>query len=323
MRSLNLSTVPSHVNYLIPIVYYLMVKLIYNVINILIHVIRENHSDVVDLVFLTRLWFNTQILEPLDFSANTASKEEIAQNKSLKETAIQIYTLIDNFDKDDTDLNIISIEDFLQNLSLTHDKYITALRSCLKRPTVFLQRNMNELRINAHNETVLYLWKANMNLQYILDPYACVVYVVSYIGKAQRGMSKLLKDALLHYKAGDSTIKERLRGIANKFQNCSEVSAQEVSYHLLSLPLSKCSRANVIINTGPADKRVRILKSKPILQGMPHDSEAILQPGLIEHYIQRPDQLENVCLAEFGAMYDFQSNTKILKINPEFEGWKF
>ena len=66
-------------------------------------------------------------------------------------------------------------------------------------------------------------------------------------------------------------------------------------------------------------KSVRILKSKPILQGMLHDSEAILQPGLIEHYIQRPDQLENVCLAEFAAMFDFQSNTKVLKINPEFE----
>ena len=126
----------------------------------------------------------TQILEPLHFNANTASKEEIAQNKSLKETSIKIYTLLDNFDKGDTDLGIISIENFLQNLSLTHDEYIIALRSCLKRPTVFLQRNMNELRINAHNETVLYLWKANMDLQYILDPYACVVYVVSDIGKA-------------------------------------------------------------------------------------------------------------------------------------------
>ena len=66
-----------------------------------------------------------------------------------------------------------------------------------------------------------------MDLQYILDPYACVVYVVSYIGKAQRGMSKLLKDALLHYKAGDTIIKEKLRGIANKFQNFSEVSARK------------------------------------------------------------------------------------------------
>ena len=46
-----------HVHYLISIVYYLMVKLIYNVINTLIHVIRENHSEVVDMVFLTHLWF--------------------------------------------------------------------------------------------------------------------------------------------------------------------------------------------------------------------------------------------------------------------------
>ena len=82
-----------------------------------------------------------QILEPLDFNENTASKEEIAQNKSLKETAMKIYTLIDNFYKGDTDLNIISIEDLLQNLSLTHDEYLIALRSCFKRPTVFLQRN--------------------------------------------------------------------------------------------------------------------------------------------------------------------------------------
>ena len=118
----------------------------------------------------------TQILKPLDFNANTASKEEIAQNKCLKEITIEIYTLIYNFDRGDTDSNIISIEDFLQNVSLTSDEYIISLRSCLKRPTVFLQRNMNELRINAHNETVLYLWKANMDLQYILDPYACVVY---------------------------------------------------------------------------------------------------------------------------------------------------
>ena len=104
--------------------------------------------------------------------------------------------MIDNFDKGDTDLSIVYIEDFLQNLSLTHDEYITALRSCLKRPTVFLQRNMNELCINAQIRPFLYIWKANMGLQYILDTYACVIYVVSYIGKAQRGMSKLLRGAL-------------------------------------------------------------------------------------------------------------------------------
>ena len=53
-----------------------------------------------------------------------------------------------------------------------------------------------------------------MDLQYILDPCACAVYVISYIDKSQRGISKLLKDALLLLKAGNNTIKDRLRGIA-------------------------------------------------------------------------------------------------------------
>ena len=98
-----------------------------------------------------------------------------------------------------------------------------------------MKRNLNEMRINAHNITTLHLWKANMVLQFILDPYTCALYVISYIGNSQRGMSKLLRDVLMHLKAGNATIIERLRGIAYRFQSCSEVSAQEVSYHLLSL----------------------------------------------------------------------------------------
>ena len=94
-------------------------------------------------------------------------------------------------------------------------------------------------------------------------------------------MSKLLRDALMHLQAGNATIRERLRGIAYKFQSCSEVSAQEVSNPLLSLPLSQCSRANVYINTNPANKRVRILKSKLVLIGMEQDSVDILQLGLM------------------------------------------
>ena len=262
---------------------------------------------------------STQIIEPLEFDASTATKEEIAANTALKETAKRIYSLIDTYDKSDTDLDSVTIQDFFNELFVTEEQYIASLRSCVNRPTIFLKRDLNEIRINAYSETILHLWKANMDLQYILDPYACAVYVISYIGKSQRGMSKLLRDALMHLKAGNATIKERLRGIAYKFQSCSEVSAQEVSYHLLSLPLSKCSRANVYINTNPANKRVRILKSKPVLMGMEQDSVDILLSGLIEHYMQRPDELEGTCLAKFAAWYEFQSSKRICKTNPDFE----
>ena len=104
-------------------------------------------------------------------------------------------------------------------------------------------------------------------------------------------MSKSLRDALMHLKAGNATIKERLRGIVCKFQSRSEVSAQEVSYHLLSLPLSKFSRANVYINTNPATNGLGY-SSKPILVGMEQDSVDTLLSGLIVHYMQRSDELE-------------------------------
>ena len=34
-----------------------------------------------------------------------------------------------------------------------------------------------------------------MDIQYILDVYACAVYIVNYISKGQKGMSDLLREA--------------------------------------------------------------------------------------------------------------------------------
>ena len=82
----------------------------------------------------------THILEPLQFIMSTATNEEIASNASLKETAKRIYKLIDEYDKGDTDLGTISVLNFLNELNLTEVEYITSLRSCITRPTIFLHR---------------------------------------------------------------------------------------------------------------------------------------------------------------------------------------
>jgi hypothetical protein len=43
---------------------------------------------------------------------------------------------------------------------------------------------------------IMSLHKANMDIQFILDPYACSMYCVDYISKSENGMSKLLREAL-------------------------------------------------------------------------------------------------------------------------------
>jgi len=81
---------------------------------------------------------------------------------------------------------------------------------------LFLKRSPFEIRINNYNPTLLKGWRANMDLQFVLDPYACAVYILSYITKGQRGMSKLLETASQEANSGNKDIVNKVRHIGNK-----------------------------------------------------------------------------------------------------------
>ena len=44
-----------------------------------------------------------------------------------------------------------------------------------------------------YNAPVMLAWQANMDLQFVLNAYACVMYVASYIMKTNRAMDEILK----------------------------------------------------------------------------------------------------------------------------------
>jgi len=56
-----------------------------------------------------------------------------------------------------------------------------------------------------------------MDIQYVLDVYACAMCIVSCISKAQKGMSQLLQKACHEAREGKSSIKQQVRDIGNKF----------------------------------------------------------------------------------------------------------
>ena len=86
----------------------------------------------------------------------------------------------------------ISFNQLPLNLKILEENYLLAISSSLYTATVFLKRNPNELRINNYNPACLTAWRANMDIQFVLDVYACAVYIVNYISKGQKGMSELL-----------------------------------------------------------------------------------------------------------------------------------
>lgn len=95
----------------------------------------------------------------------------------------------------------------------------------MNSPTIFLKREPSELRINSYNPTCFKAWRANMDIQFVLDIYACAMYIVSYISKAQKGMSELLRQACAEARKENSNIKQQVRDNGNKFLNSVEISA--------------------------------------------------------------------------------------------------
>ena len=72
-------------------------------------------------------------------------------------------------------------------------------------------------------------WKANHDIQFVLDPYACAVYITASISKSQKGMSTLLYNACKEARQGNESLRKQVRFMGNKFLNATEISAQ-ISY---------------------------------------------------------------------------------------------
>jgi len=112
-----------------------------------------------------------------------------------------------------------------------------------------------EVRLNNYNVDCLRAWQANHDIQFVLYAvYGCASYITAYIAKGSRGMSELLRTACNEARLGNSTLKQQVRIISNKFLNNVEVSAQEAVYLLLQLPLKRYSRQVIFLNSSEPDE---------------------------------------------------------------------
>jgi len=216
---------------------------------------------------------------------------------------------------------VIPYKEFLLLMGTTHEEYILSIRTSIKRAAVFLKRSTNAAFINPYNRNLLEAWEANMDIQFVLDTYACAKYCVSYIAKAEGGVSKALQAAAKDAKKGNPTVKEKLKKFANILINGSEISAQEAAAFILGIPNTICSRSEVFINTAPPAERIRMLKSKEDLESLADDSQDVTVKGLIDHYIQRPDKLVALTLAEVASNFEFckQKTGKLLCSEENFD----
>ena len=199
-----------------------------------------------------------------------------------------------------------SLRDILKQAVISYEDYHSALQTSKRGRTVVLKRKPSEINTNYYNPHLLKAWEANIDVQYCLDPYACIAYMVAYITKDEREMSHVLQ--AVSSEEPNEDWKQKMKRCGRAFLNAREVSAQEAVYRLLSFPLFKCSFRTVFVPADLPEKRVLLMKPKCVIQGMEDEDEDIFMKNIIDKYAARPQKLKSLCLAYFSIWYCSTSN---------------
>lgn len=173
-----------------------------------------------------------------------------------------------------------------------------------------IRRTKEESTINFYHPKLLQLFRANMDIQLVVSARAVAYYVGKYISKAEPQLIREETRNALNAIKGDSrtSYHQQAKKIASTILSRREISSQECAFRTCHLPLRRCSRKLVFISSCKPEDRLRMVdKDSFLYRGA--------QPGLniIDRYMLRPKQLENLCLYEFAAWW--QPRPKKLKEN--------
>jgi hypothetical protein len=141
--------------------------------------------------------------------------------------------------------------------------------------------------MNSYNRKMLKMTRANMDIQFCLDPYAAATYIASYMMKGQRVMSKAMSASCSEARAGNFSIKKVVCHMGNVFSCASKVSAQEAVYHCLGLPFRRSSRACKFFPTSPPTDFTFMARQDRDLKNLEDDSTDIAYPSLLDKYANR------------------------------------
>ena len=198
----------------------------------------------------------------------------------------------------------VTLNELLTVAHVTIDDYTKALSISKFGQSVILKRQPYEQNVNCYSPAILKAWQANMDIQYVVNAYACVIYIASYVLKAEKGMGELLKQAAKELQQGNT--RQQLNKLGSVFLTNREVSAQEAVYRVLSMPLRRCSRTTIFLDTDHKDSRDSLLLPFTQLQKLEDNDENVYCNNIIDRYGARPEKLEHICLAEFASNYTYK-----------------
>ncbi len=240
-------------------------------------------------------------------SNQTVIAEKPEDDKKIKDAQKILKKVMDVFLSGEEP---IELDELLTKAKVSETEYALALTIAHSGHHIVLKKTPQDCMINNYNADVLKAWEANVDLQFCLDPYSVIVYLLSYMLKDENAMGDLLRRVSKEIK--DEDIKKQMNIISAKFFGTREVCAQASAMNALSLKMFWKSRADVFVSTEPKESRVRMTKPSAELDLMEDDDEDIFVKGLHEKYAARPESMEDICLASFAVNYSYHSNARYI-----------
>ena len=128
--------------------------------------------------------------------------------------------------------------DLCNNTRLEFEKVNTKDKSTQYKAKIVTKRN--DPRLNNHQPIQLKGWRANCDIQIIIDHHACVEYLAKYAAKSEPRSQKL-KDifnaVIKNTDLNDDNSAKAIRQVVMKSLGQRDFSAQETMHHLLSIKL--------------------------------------------------------------------------------------
>ncbi len=80
----------------------------------------------------------------------------------------------------DSQASFDSLSELLAKCNLTMDDYNRYVEALSTSNVILLKRDLKESGVNGYNPDLLRAWNANMDIQYALDSFCCIMYMLSY-----------------------------------------------------------------------------------------------------------------------------------------------
>ena len=185
----------------------------------------------------------------------------------------------------------------------------------LKRPT-------NSCFVNNNFSEGLQAWKANMDIQPVLNEYKAITYMCKYLSKTEDECSKAMKQAFVDARENNLGKFDEMIKIAQAYAANRECSVQEPVYQVMpELRLRKTFPGVHFLNSNLPNERYRMCKTPEELAELPEDSTEVFKKNILDRYLDRPNatfingkyrSVNNVCYAIFHAYYyvDSKLNNK-------------